>query len=138
LTDPIFNKPVWFYLFTLPVYDSVSSWAVSITFVMLVVAGTYAVLAVTQQGISTSGDLSSARRTSLAAVSVALAPWLGILAWRFALSRYPYLWGDEHVFSGVTYVEANHLIPAFIWVAVALLLAAAIALLNAFTMRKLR
>src|SRR6185295_6493753 len=138
LADPIFNKPVGFYLFTLPVYDSVSSWAVSIAFVILVVAVIYAVLAVTQQGISTSGDFSSARRTSLAAVSVALAPWLVILAWRFALSRYPYLWGNHQIFSGVTYVEANHLLPAFVWVAVALLLAAVIALVNAFTIRKLR
>lgn len=138
LPDPIFNKPVGFYLFTLPVYDSVSSWAVSLAFVILVAAVIYAALAITQQGISTSGDLSSARRTSLAAVSVALAPWLGILAWRFVLSRYPYLWGNHQIFSGVTYVEANHLLPAFVWVAIALLLAAVIALVNAFTARKLR
>jgi uncharacterized membrane protein (UPF0182 family) len=137
-TDPIFNKPVGFYLFTLPVYDSISSWVLSLSFIILVAAIIYAVLAVTQQGISTRGDITKARRTSLSAVSLALAPWLIILAWRFVLSRYPYLWGDHQTFSGVTYVEANHLLPAFTWVAVTLIIAAVISLINAFTMRRVR
>jgi uncharacterized membrane protein (UPF0182 family) len=64
--------------------------------------------------------------------------WLIVLAWRFVLSRYPYLWQDHRGFSGVTYVEANHLLPALMWVAGGLLLAALICLVNAFTMRKLR
>src|SRR5438874_7608780 len=34
--DPIFNKPVGFYLFTLPVYDSISSWVLSLFFIILV------------------------------------------------------------------------------------------------------
>src|SRR5207237_8780414 len=58
--------------------------------------------------------------------------------WRFILSRYPYLWEDHQTFSGVTYVEANHLLPAFVWVAVALVLAALICLINGFAVRKFR
>ncbi len=137
-TDPIFNKPVGFYLFSLPFYEEISSWLVSLTFIILVATVIYAVLAITQQGISTSGDLSKARRTSLTAVSIALAPWLVVLAWRFALARYPYLWGDHQTYSGVTYVEANHLLPAYMWVAVALIVAALILLINSFTLRKVR
>ncbi len=136
--DPIFSKPVGFYLFSLPFYDEISSWLVSLTFIILVATVIYAVLAITQQGISTSGDLSKARRTSLTAVSIALAPWLVVLAWRFALARYPYLWGDHQTYSGVTYVEANHLLPAYLWVAVALIVAALILLINSFTLRKVR
>ncbi len=138
LADPIFNKPLGFYLFTLPVYDAVSSWLLSLSFIILIATVIYAVLALTQQGISTTGDLTKARKKSLTAVSIALAPWLVVLAWRFALSRYPYLWGDHQTFSGVTFVEANHLLPAFMWVAVTLILAALILLINAFTMRKVR
>jgi uncharacterized membrane protein (UPF0182 family) len=136
--DPIFNKPIGFYLFTLPVYDSISSWLVTLTFIILVATVIYAALAITQQGISTTGDLTKARRTSLTAVSIALTPWLVVLAWRFALSRYPYLWGDHQTFSGVTYVEANHLLPAYIWVAVALIAAGVLLLINAFSFRKVR
>jgi uncharacterized protein len=138
LHDPIFNKPLGFYLFTLPVYDTVSSWVLSLAFVVLIAAVIYAVLAVSQQGLSNAGDMAKARKTSIAAVSFAIAPWLVVLAWRFVLSRYPYLWGEHQTFTGVTYVEANHLLPGYIWVAVALLIAAVISLVNAFALRRVR
>ena len=138
LSDPIFHKPVGFYLFTLPLYDTISSWLLYLSIIILIAAIIYALLAVTQQGLSTAGDVTRARRISLASVSGALAPWLLILAWRFLLSRYPYLWDDHQTFSGVTYVEANHLLPGYVWVAGALILAALIALVNAFAFRRIR
>ena len=138
LYDPIFNRPLSFYLFTLPVYDTVSSWTLSLSFVVLIAAVIYAVLAVSQQGLSNAGDMAKARKTSIAAVSFAIAPWLMVLAWRFVLSRYPYLWGEHQTFTGVTYVEANHLLPGYVWVAVALLIAAVILLVNAFALRRVR
>jgi len=138
LSDPIFNKPLGFYLFTLPVYDLVSSWLLYLSIVILIGAVIYAALGVTQQGLSAAGDIAKARKTSVCAVSCALAVWLVILAWRFILSRYPYLWDDHQTFSGVTYTEANYLLPALMWVAGALVLAATIVLVNAFVMRKVR
>lgn len=138
LSDPIFNKPLGFYLFTLPVYDTVSGWLQYLSIIILIGAIIYALLAVTQQGLSAAGDITKARKTSVSAVSCALAVWLIILAWRFILSRYPYLWDDHQTFSGVTYTEANYLLPALLWVAGALVLAATIILVNAFIMRKVR
>ena len=138
LSDPIFNKPLSFYLFTLPVYDMISAWLLYLSIIILVGAIIYALLAVTQQGLSTAGDVAKARKISVAAVSCALAVWLVILAWRFLLSRYPYLWDDHQTFSGVTYVEANYLLPGLRLVAAALVLAAVIVLVNAFVMRKVR
>src|SRR6266850_1154324 len=137
-SDPIFSKPLGFYLFTLPVYDAFSTWLLYLSVIVLVGAITYALLAVTQEGLSNAGDIAKARKTSLNAVSCALAVFLIILAWRFLLSRYPYLWDDNQTFSGVTYVEANYLLPGLRWVAVALILAAGISLVNAFAMRKVR
>ena len=137
-TDPIFGKPIGFYLFSLPVYDAISSWVLALAFVSMVGAIIYAALAMTQQGLSKSGDSSRARRTSFATVSIPLAAWLIVLAWRFLLSRYPYLWEDHQVFSGVTYVEGKYLLPAYVWVAIALLVAAAICLINGLAFRKLR
>ena len=138
LTDPIFHKPVAFYLFTLPVYDAISEWLLYLSIIILCAAVIYALLTVTQQGLATKGAEVRARRTSLTTVSCALAVWLLILAWRFVLSRYPYLWGDRQSFSGVSYTEANYLLPGFIWVAVALIIAALISLLNGFFLRQLR
>jgi uncharacterized protein len=137
-TDPIFGKPIGFYLFTLPVYDAISSWLLALTFIILIAAIIYAALALTQQGLSASGDSTKARRVSFATVSLPLAAWLVVLGWRFVLSRYPYLWGDHQTFSGVTYVEANHLLPANVWVAVALIVTALICLINGFALRKVR
>jgi uncharacterized protein len=137
-TDPIFNKPVGFYLFSLPFYDAISSWVLALMFISLVAALIYAVLAMTQQGLSTSGDSNKARRISFLAVSIPLACWLVVLAWRFLLSRYPYLWEDHQTFSGVTYVEAKHLLPAYSWIAVALVVAALICLVNGIALRKFR
>ena len=138
LPDPIFQKPLGFYLFTLPVYDAISSWLLSLSIIVLVAAIVYALLAVTQQGLSTTGDMAKARRTSTSAVSGALAVVLLLLAWRVLLSRYPYLWDDHQTFSGVTYMEANYLLPGFLWVIGALILAAAISLANVFLFRRVR
>src|SRR6267143_3246568 len=138
LSDPIFSRPLGFYLFTLPVYEAFSTWLLYLSIIVLIGAIVYALLAVTQQGLSNAGDIAKARKTSVTAVSCALAVWLVILAWRFLLSRYPYLWDDHQTFSGVTYVEANYLLPGLRWVAVALILAAGISLVNAFAMRKVR
>jgi uncharacterized protein len=138
LTDPIFNKPIAFYLFTLPVYDAVSGWLLYLAIIILCAAIVYALLAVTQQGLAGTGVFRRARRTSIAAVSCALAGFLLISAWRFLLSRYPYLWDDHQTFSGVTYMEANYLLPGYIWVAGSLILAAVIAVLNAFLLRRVR
>jgi uncharacterized membrane protein (UPF0182 family) len=138
LADPIFNKPVGFYLFTLPVYEALSSWLLYLAVIILVGAVVYSVLAVTQQGISTSGDMARARKTSLTTASSALALLLLVLAWQILLARYPYLWDDHQTFSGVTYVEANYLLRAMKWVAVALVLAAIISLVNAFTVQRIR
>jgi uncharacterized membrane protein (UPF0182 family) len=136
-SDPIFNKPLGFYLFTLPVYEAFSTWLLYLSIIILIGAVAYALLAITQQGL-TSGNTAKTRGTSLTTVSIALAVLLVILAWQVLLARYPYLWDDHQTFSGVTYVEANYLLPAMKWVAVALVLAALVSLVNAFAFRKVR
>src|SRR6185295_16444396 len=134
--DPIFNKPIGFYLFSLPAYDLISSWTTTLALVVLCAAGAYLLLAVPQKA------LKAARKDSAgapwAAVSLALAVFLAVLAWRTYLSRFPYLWEDHQTFSGVTFTEANYLLPALYFVCIALLLASAIAVVNAFSKRSLR
>jgi uncharacterized membrane protein (UPF0182 family) len=80
--------------------------------------------------------LSSA--TSFSATSSTLAAFLLAFAWRVYLSRFPYLWSDHQTFSGPNYTEANYLLPAITFVAVALVVAALLALVNAFTKRGIR
>lgn len=136
LADPIFQKPLGFYLFSLPVYDSISSWLVSLTFIVLCATLVYSFLTIPQKLLKSARAVSS--RNAFAAISCTLAALLLVLAWRTYLSRFPYLWNDHQVFSGVTYTEANYLLPALRIVAIALIVAAAISLLNALTKRGLR
>jgi len=134
--DPIFNKPLSFYLFSLPVYDSLSSWLLTLSFVVLCAALVYTLLGIPQKILKSASLVKS--KASFAAVSFALAAFLLLLALRTYFSRFPYLWEDHQTFSGVTYVEANYLLPALLFVSFALVLAAAISLLNAFTKKSLR
>jgi uncharacterized protein len=134
--DPIFNKPLGFYLFSLPVYDLISSWLLTLAFVSLCAAIAYSLLAVPQKLLKTARN--QAAKTPWIAVSFALAVFLSLLASRTYLSRFPYLWEDHQTFAGVTYAEANYLLPALNLVGIALLLAAAIAIVNAFSRRSFR
>ena len=135
--DPIFNKPLGFYLFSLPVHQMVSHWLIMLTIVTLIATVLFAVLASTQKKLSKASS-EAMRRTSYAAVSFSLAAFLLLLAWRVFLARYPYLWQDHQSFSGVTYTEANHYLPGLFIVAIVLIVAALIVIVNAFTIRKLR
>jgi uncharacterized protein len=134
--DPIFQKSVGFYFFTLPVHQAISSWLTVLAFTILVFAIIYAALSSTQK----LKDAAAAvvRRSGYAAVSCAFAACLLMLAWRTYLSRFPYLWQDHDSFAGVTYTEANYLLPGLLIVAVVLIISAGLALFNAFTKRGLR
>lgn len=134
--DDVFHKPLGFYLFSLPFYDLVSGWLIVLAFVVLCAAIAYSLLALPQKVLKIAGKHTGTK--SFSVVSCALAVFLSLLAWRTYLSRFPYLWEDHQTFSGVTFSEDQYLLPALSLVAIALLVAAAIALLNAFTKRGLR
>jgi uncharacterized membrane protein (UPF0182 family) len=113
----------------------ISSWLITLAFVVLCAALAYAVLTLSEKVLKTAGKPSNKH---FSAISIALAVFLVLLAVRTYLSRFPYLWNDHQVFSGATYTEANYLLPALFLVCIALLIAAAICLVNAFAMRGLR
>lgn len=136
IPDPIFQKPLSFYLFSLPLYNLLSGWLLTLVFVILCASIVYSLLTLPQKVLKTAGK--SATTKTFSAVSCALALFLALLAWRTYLSRFPYLWEDHQTFSGVTFAEARYLLPALSLVSIALLVAAAIALVNAFSRRGLR
>ncbi|HEY0404580.1 MAG TPA: UPF0182 family protein [Pyrinomonadaceae bacterium] len=133
--DPIFQKSVGFYFFTLPVQQQISWWLTVLAFTILVFTIIYAFLSSSQLK---DAAVSLVRRSGYAAISCALAVYLLMLAWRTYLSRFPYLWQDHDSFAGVTYTEANYLLPGLLIVAVALIIAAGLCIFNAFTKRGLR
>ena len=133
--DPIFGKPLGFYLFSLPLYESLNSWLMGVTFIILCAALAYSLLGLPQKVLKPSVRWSSG--AAFRALCCALALFLIVLSWRTYLSRFPFLWDDHQTFSGVTYTEAHYSLPALLFVSVALIIAAAISLVNAFVVRRL-
>ncbi len=134
--DPVFHKPLAFYLFSLPIYDSISGWLIVLAFIVLCASIIYSLLALPQKLLTSARK--NVAKAPFSAVSISLAVFLALLAWRTYLSRFPYLWEDHQTFSGVTFAEAKYLLPALYLVSIALLIAAAISLINAFSARGLR
>jgi uncharacterized membrane protein (UPF0182 family) len=143
--DPVFGNTLGFYLFTLPALDAITTWLLTLAWVVLIGAFVYSALglmptgtnlrAVTSRG---AGAESGSRAKAYAAVSAALALLLVVLATRAYLSRYEYLFEDHKLFSGVTYTEDHWVLPGLVAVAIALAVGAALALANALIFRRLR
>jgi uncharacterized membrane protein (UPF0182 family) len=138
LLDPIFGRPLEFYLFTLPAWEIITGWVLTLGVLAGAVAGFFVVI--------TSGTrlLSRARATVEAGpwrgLSVALALVLLMLAMRVYLGRFEQLFDDRGgaIFSGVAYTDANIRLTGMLVVAGALVLGAAMALVNAVAAPKLR
>ncbi len=134
LSDPIFGKSLGFYLFSLPLYDLVSSWLLGVAFIILCAAIAYSLLGLPQTVLKPSVRWSSG--AAFRGVCCSLALFLVILSWRTYLSRFPFLWEDHPVFSGVTYTEAHYTLPALLLLSVVLIIAAIVLLVNAFSVRR--
>ncbi|HKG45773.1 MAG TPA: UPF0182 family protein [Pyrinomonadaceae bacterium] len=134
IQDPIFGKSLGFYLFSLPLYDLLSSWLLGVTFIVLLAALAYSLLGLPQTVLKPSVRWSSG--AAFRGVCCALALFLLVVSWRTYLSRFPSLWEDHAIFSGVTYTEAHYTLPALLIVSITLIIAAIILLVNAFAVRR--
>jgi uncharacterized protein len=134
--DPIFFRPIAFYLFTLPAYQLLSGWLLTLAVIVAAVAGFFAT-------ISSGGRLVARRFGSADAqtgrgLSIAFAALLLAFAWRVYLARFDRILTDHTIFAGVTYTDANVSITGMTFVAGALVLGAAAALVNAVSAPRLR
>ena len=133
--DPIFGRPVTFYLFTLPAWHLLAGWATTMAVIAFAAAVFFAVV--------TGGSRLLTRATSgqsplLRGVSIAFAAVLVAIAARVYLGRFDRILTNHTIFSGVTYADAHVAIPGMLWVAGALLLGAALLLVNAVAAPKIR
>jgi uncharacterized membrane protein (UPF0182 family) len=134
--DPVFQLPLNFYLFTLPVWRLVSGWLLSIA----VLASFTAVFFLLVTG--------STRALSRKRSGVNLAPWRGFslafacllltLSARVYLGRYEHLFDSHTVFSGVTYTDAHVTLVGLAVIAAALIAGAIVAATNLVTQPSVR
>jgi uncharacterized protein len=135
LTDPIFGRPLTFYLFTLPVWQLLATWLTTLSLVILAASLLSFLLSSGDSPLALSG--ARERRAGYRGVSFALAFALLVMAARVCLARYERLFDDHTVYSGIGYTEAHIIVPGLLAVAVALVLGAAVAVYNGIGPRRL-
>ena len=133
--DPIFGRPLTFFLFSLPALQLLAGWLTTLAIIIFAVAIFFAVVSggtrlLTRHATSSA---SSLRGSSIAFAAVLLASAL-----RVYLGRFDRILEDHTIFAGATYTDAHVMIPGMLWVAFALVLGALIVLVNAVAAPKLR
>ena len=134
--DPIFGKPISFYLFTLPAWQFITGWLLTLAVIACVIA----VFFIFVTG-STTNALGTPRRIHLPAVARVLhcvRVLLLILAMRAYIARFERLFDEHTIFGGVTYTDAHVMLPGMLAVCAALVLGAAIATINVVAVPRVR
>ncbi len=133
--DPIFGRPITFYLFTLPVWQIAAGW---FTTIAVMACGIAVFFAVVSGGTRLLTRQTSAPTPALRGVSIGLAAVLLALAAQAYLGRFERLLTDHTIFAGVTYTDAHVAIPGMLIVAMALVAGAILAVVNAVAVPRLR
>ena len=133
--DPIFGRALPVYLFTLPAWQVVSGWLMTLSVIVAAMAGFFVMI--------TGGTrLLAGRRDSggnaWRGLSVAFAFILLNLAVRVYLGRFDQLFEDHTIFAGVTYTEAHVTLTGMLIVSIALAIGALLALVNAVSAPRVR
>jgi len=129
VTDPIFGKPLNFFLFTLPALQVLTSWLLTLAIAMCAVALLFLFI--------TSGARSLENRR----ITYAPSPWRGlsltasflllVLAMTVYIDRYQLLLEHHTLFDGINYTDAHITVHGLLIVSIALILGAVIAAVNA-------
>jgi len=125
MADPIFGKPLGFYLFTLPAWQLIVGWLMTLSVIACLLAGVFLIVA------GGSRALTDGRRSlselPWRGISIAAAFLLLIVAVRVYLSRFEQLFDHHTIFDGVTYTDAHVTLTGLLVISIALVLGAVIA-----------
>src|SRR5271163_1720314 len=132
VVDPIFGKPLNFFLFTLPAWQLMAGWLLTLAVITCALAVFFLLV--------TGGSSVLARRTAVTlpwrGFSITFAFLLLVLAILSYLGRFERLFEDHTIFGGVTYTDAHVTLTGMLIVCVALLIGAGIAAVNALSMQR--
>ncbi len=136
VVDPIFGKPLNFFLFTLPAWQLLNDWLLTLALAICAAAAVYFVI--------TSGTRALDKRST----SVSASPWRGlsiaisflllVVAMMVYVSRFESLLEHHTIFDGISYTDAHITINGLLIVSVALVLGAIIAAINALRIPRAR
>ena len=132
--DPLFDKDIGFYLFSLPVYVAIKNWLLWVLLLATLMAGSIYFL---------HGDISLDPRpwrfssAAIAHGSALLGLYFAIKAWSYALDRYLMLYNDNGVVVGAGYADVHVELPA-LWLLIGFAAVAAIVAWANVRLRTLR
>ncbi|MFY9747693.1 MAG: UPF0182 family protein, partial [Acidobacteriaceae bacterium] len=127
--DPVFGKPLSFYLFTLPAWQLITGWLLAMAVIACVGAVGFLLVSGSSRALARERD-SITGPLPWHGSSIAFAFFLVMLAAQEYISRFTMLLDEHTIFSGVNYTEAHVLITGKLVVAAALVIGAAIAAVN--------
>jgi uncharacterized membrane protein (UPF0182 family) len=133
--DPIFGRNLAFYLFTLPAWQLVSGWLMTLSVIVAAMAGIFVMITGGARMIGVRRDDGTAAWRGL---SIAFAAVMLMLAVRVYLGRFEQLFEDHTIFAGVTYTEAHVTLTGMLVVSIALGIGALAALVNAVSAPRVR
>ncbi len=129
VVDPIFGKPLNFFLFTLPAWQLIASWLLTLAVITCVLAAFF--ILITGGTRVLAGRLSRYVTLPWRGLSITFAFLLLILAMRVYIGRFERLLDAHTIFGGVTYTDAHVTLTGMLVVCAALVLGAVIAVVNA-------
>ena len=127
--DPIFGKPLNFFLFALPAWQLIAGWLLTLAILTCVLAAFFVLI--TGGSRVLAGRLSRSVTLPWRGFSITFAFLLLIVAMRVYISRFELLLDDHTIFGGVTYTDAHVTLAGLLVVCAALVLGAVIAAVNA-------
>src|SRR5580692_5076530 len=132
VVDPIFGRPLNFFLFTLPAWQVILGWLLTLAVITCVLAILFVFIAGGARVLA--GRLSRHVTLPWRGFSITFGFLLLILAMRVYISRFERLLDDHTIFGGVTYTDAHVTLTGLLVVSAALVVGALIAFVNSVRM----
>ena len=136
VADPIFGRPLAFYLFTLPIWQMASGWLLTMAILIFAMGVFFFVASGGRRLLGRRrgpGDPGNARGLALAWALLLLA-----LAAQVYLGRFERLFADHTIFAGVDYTDAHVTLTGMLLVSIALALGAMLSAATAFAGPRIR
>lgn len=126
LADPIFQRDVSFFLFTLPIWSELRTWALVLVVVTILVTTLVA-------GVGWRNW--SARPAVLIHLAVLAGLFLGLIAWGYRLSALQLVYSQRGAVFGAGYTDVNAQLPVYNLLTIVTLIAAVVLLAAVFLRR---
>ncbi|MGD0480730.1 MAG: UPF0182 family protein [Terracidiphilus sp.] len=123
--DPILGRPLGFYLFTLPAWELIAGWLLTLAVLISILAVLFLIAA--GGGRLRGGHFESSTSSIWRGVSIAAGFLLFTLAIREYVGRFDLLFDQHTVFSGVSYTDAHVTLVGMFFISVALAIGAVVA-----------